>query len=50
MQLGNFSVSLSVRDLAVSKEFYQKLGFAVIDGKEEEGWLILKNGGQLTDL
>lgn len=44
MVLGNFSVSLAVKDIKTSKEFYQKLGFAVIDGKEEEGWLILKNG------
>lgn len=44
MELGNFSVSLNVKDIKASKEFYTKLGFEVIDGVEEEGWLILKNG------
>ena len=27
MELGAFSVSLSVKDLAASREFYEKLGF-----------------------
>lgn len=44
MQLGNFSVSLNVKNIAESKRFYQTLGFTVIDGNEEQGWLILKNG------
>lgn len=44
MDLGNFSVSLSVEDLAASKTFYGHLGFEVIAGKEEENWLILRNG------
>lgn len=44
MDLGTFSVSLSVKDLAASKAFYERLGFAVIAGEENENWLILKNG------
>jgi len=44
MQLGAFSVSLSVRDLAVSQDFYAHLGFDVVGGNAEEGWLILRNG------
>lgn len=44
MDLGNFSVSLSVKDLAASKTFYGHLGFEVIAGKEDENWLILRNG------
>jgi lactoylglutathione lyase len=44
MDLGSFSISLSVRDLAASRSFYERLGFQVIDGKEEENWLILRNG------
>lgn len=44
MNLGNFSISLAVKDIQTSKEFYEKLGFEVLDGKQEEGWLILKNG------
>lgn len=43
MNLGNFSLSLAVKDIKASKEFYQELGFQVLDGKEEDGWLILKN-------
>ncbi len=41
MDLGNFSVSLAVKDLGVSRDFYQKLGFAVVGGDAEQGWLIL---------
>lgn len=44
MELGCFSVSLAVRDLAKSKEFYAKLGFQAMGGDEAQGWLILKNG------
>ena len=44
MQLGNFSVSLSVKDLAKSREFYEKLGFVVRGGDAAQNWLILQNG------
>ena len=50
MQLGNFSVSLSVNDLQASKTFYDKLGFAPIGGDEEQGWLILRNGDCIVGL
>lgn len=43
MQLGNFSVSLAVKDIAASKAFYEKLGFAAIGGDQEQNWLILQN-------
>lgn len=43
MQLGNFSVSLAVKDLAVSRAFYEKLGFRVLGGDATKGWLILQN-------
>lgn len=36
-------MSLNVKDIKASKKFYEQLGFEVIDGKEEEKWLILKN-------
>ncbi|NUQ51602.1 MAG: VOC family protein [Phycisphaerales bacterium] len=42
MQLGNFSVSLAVKDLAASRAFYEKLGFRSIDG-DAKTWLILQN-------
>ncbi len=44
MELGNFSVSLAVKDIEASKRFYEKLGFAVVMGKQSQNWLILKNG------
>ena len=43
MKLGAFSVSLSVKDLTTSKEFYEKLGFSVFAGSMEQNYLILKN-------
>lgn len=44
MQLGNFSISLNVKDLAKSKAFYETLGFTPFHGDEKQGWLIMKNG------
>lgn len=49
MQLGNFSISLSVTDLAASRAFYQKLGFTKFGGNEKN-WLILKNGDVVIGL
>lgn len=43
MDLGAFSISLAVKDLTVSREFYEKLGFAVTGGDAEQGWLVLRN-------
>ena len=43
MHLGNFSVSLAVKDIAKSREFYEKLGFRVILGDPKQKWLILQN-------
>lgn len=42
-QLGNFSVSLAVKDLAVSRAFYEKLGFQVVAGDAKHNYLILQN-------
>ncbi len=50
MELGAFSVSLSVRDLAVSREFYEKLGFTQFGGNADENWLIMKNGPHVIGL
>jgi catechol 2,3-dioxygenase-like lactoylglutathione lyase family enzyme len=44
MQLGNFAISLSVKDIVKSKEFYEKLGFKQVAGKLEQNWVVLKNG------
>lgn len=43
MQLGNFSVSLAVKDLKASMAFYQKLGFTSVMG-DLGGWAIFQNG------
>ncbi|HVF39101.1 MAG TPA: VOC family protein [Gemmatimonadaceae bacterium] len=50
MQLGNFSVSLAVKDIAASHQFYEKFGFTVFMGDAATGWLILKNGGVVIGL
>ncbi len=50
MKLGAFSVSLSVKDLAISKEFYENLGFSVFAGAFERNYLIMKNGNALIGL
>jgi len=44
VELGAFSISLTVADLDVSREFYEKLGFVVAGGDPEADYLILKNG------
>jgi len=44
MELGNFSVSLAVKDIEASKLFYEGLGFTVFLGDQSQGWLIMKNG------
>jgi lactoylglutathione lyase len=44
MQLGNFSISLAVKDIEASKTFYEKLGFKVFAGNQSQNWLIMKNG------
>ncbi|GAB3038469.1 VOC family protein [Bowmanella dokdonensis] len=50
MQLGAFSVSLAVKDIAASKTFYEKLGFQQIGGDQAQNWLILKNGEHIIGL
>jgi len=43
MELGAFSISLAVKDLEVSKSFYEKLGFQVFAGDMTQNWLTMKN-------
>lgn len=50
MQLGAFSISLAVKDLAASRAFYEKLGFAVFAGEAGHGYLIMKNRDTLIGL
>ena len=50
MKLGAFSVSLSVKDLNASKEFYEALGFKVFAGDSKQNYLIMKNEHSLIGL
>ncbi|MBD3273799.1 MAG: VOC family protein, partial [Candidatus Marinimicrobia bacterium] len=50
MELGAFSISLAVKDIRKSREFYEKLGFHVFGGDEEQNYLIMKNGDHLIGL
>jgi catechol 2,3-dioxygenase-like lactoylglutathione lyase family enzyme len=43
MELGAFSVSLAVKDLAASRVFYERLGFSALHGDAAQGWLMMKN-------
>lgn len=50
MPLGNFSVSLAVKNLAASRAFYEKLGFEKLAGDPTQNWLILRNGAAIIGL
>jgi len=50
MDLGAFSISLTVKDIQASKEFYEKLGFEFFGGDASQNWLILKNGNTVVGL
>jgi catechol 2,3-dioxygenase-like lactoylglutathione lyase family enzyme len=50
MKLGAFSVSLAVKDIAASRAFYEKLGFTVFAGNQDQRWLIMKNESTLVGL
>ena len=50
MELGAFSVSLAVKDLTASRDFYEKLGFEVVGGDASQNWQILRNGDHTIGL
>jgi catechol 2,3-dioxygenase-like lactoylglutathione lyase family enzyme len=50
MELGAFSISLAVKDLEASRQFYEKFGFKVFGGEPSQNWLILKNGDHVIGL
>ena len=50
MELGKFSVSLAVKDLKVSREFYEKLGFTMTGGQPAQNWVVLGNGNATIGL
>lgn len=50
MDLGAFSISLSVKDIQASRDFYRKLGFDDFGGDTSQNWLIMKNGNTVIGL
>jgi len=50
MELGAFSISLTVKDIEASRRFYEKFGFKVFAGDASQNWLILKNGDHAIGL
>jgi lactoylglutathione lyase len=50
MNLGNFSISLAVKDIDASRAFYEAFGFKIFMGDAAQGWLILKNGEHVIGL
>lgn len=50
MELGIFSISLTVKDIEASRAFYEKLGFQTFGGDASQNWLILKNGETIIGL
>ena len=44
MDLGNFLISLTVKNLEASKAFYEKFGFKAVGGDVTQNWLVMKNG------
>jgi predicted enzyme related to lactoylglutathione lyase len=50
MELGAFSISLTVKDLEASRMFYEKFGFKPFAGDAAQNWLILQNGNHVIGL
>ena len=50
MKLGAFSISLSVKDIHISKSFYETLGFEVFAGNVKHNYLIMKNENSVIGL
>lgn len=50
MKVGAFSISLSVKDIQASRQFYENLGFSVYAGELSKNYLIMKNGNALIGL
>lgn len=50
MELGAFSISLTVKDIEASREFYEKFGFEIFGGDASQNWLIMKNGDHVIGL
>jgi catechol 2,3-dioxygenase-like lactoylglutathione lyase family enzyme len=50
LELGAFSVSLTVKDITASRTFYERLGFSAVMGDQSKNWLIMKNGSHVIGI
>jgi len=50
VELGAFSISLAVKDIKASREFYEKLGFQSFGGDAAQNWHLMKNGDHVVGL
>jgi catechol 2,3-dioxygenase-like lactoylglutathione lyase family enzyme len=50
MELGAFSISLAVKDIQASRQFYETLGFTSFMGDPSQNWLILRSGDHVIGL
>src|SRR6478736_3119762 len=50
MELGVFSISLAVKDIKASRQFYEKFGFKAFAGDASKGMLIMRNGAHTIGL
>ena len=50
MELGAFSISLAVKDIEASRQFYEKLGFTSFMGDPSQHWLMMRNGDRVIGL
>ena len=50
MELGAFSISLAVKDLAASRKFYENFGFTLLAGDPGQKFAVLKNGDAIIGL
>lgn len=50
MELGAFSISLTVKNIEASRDFYEKLGFEAFHGDISQNWLVMKNGDHVIGL
>lgn len=50
LDLGTFSISLTVADLDRSRDFYERLGFEVTGGAADQNYLIMANGSAVIGL
>lgn len=50
VNLGAFCISLAVKDIHISKAFYEKLGFTETGGNIAQNWIVLRNEDKVIGL